>query len=151
VEEEIMFWDDVAYNRFWSPWQELNRLQDEVNRLFTGVRETQPSAYPAVNIWSNHEDAVITAEIPGMDPASLDVSVLGDTVTLRGKREPVQLKEGEEYHRRERVAGQFARTIQLPFKVDAQKVNAEFKHGILKVHLPRAQEDMPRRITVRPA
>lgn len=146
-----MFWDDITYNRSWSPWQEVNRLQDEVNRIFSGTRETHTGSYPAINIWTNNEGAVMTAEVPGMDPASLDVSVLADTVTLRCERKPQELKPEEQVHRCERPVGQFTRTIQLPFKADAGKVSAEFTRGVLKVIVPRAADDMPRKISVRSA
>lgn len=138
-----------------SPWREMERLQREVNRLFadsvalSGGR-TAPS-YPAMNIWSNEEGAVVTAELPGVNPDDIDISVVDETLTITGQRNPHELKEDEKYHRRERRFGKFSRTFQLPFKVEADKVEALFEKGVLHLSLPRAEVDKPKKIAVKSA
>jgi HSP20 family protein len=145
-----MFGDELArFGRAWDPWRDLNRLQDEVNRLFSGAREVRPAAYPPVNVWTNEEGAFLRAELPGMSVDNIEISVLGDTLTLTGKREPEALEKGASYHRREREFGQFSRSLTLPFRVESDKVSAQFKKGVLEVMLPRAQADRARRITVK--
>src|SRR5690606_31893910 len=93
-------------------------------------------------------DVVLTAELPGVNPDDLDVSVVGDTVTLSGRREPDASDDDARYHRRERWHGDFTRTLQLPFRIDVENVDATFKKGVLMLTLPRADEDRPRRIEI---
>ena len=140
------------YN-FSSTWREMDQLQHEMNRLFsdrftTQNRPTAP-AYPAMNVWTNEDGVVITAELPGMRPDSIDISVSGDTLTLSGSRSPDELGENGKYHRRERTHGRFTRTIQLPFGVEAAKVEAVFEKGILHMSLPRLEAEKPRKITIK--
>lgn len=137
-----------------SRWEEMERLQREMNRLFRSSRgsrlQTAPS-FPAMNIWTSDEGQVITAEIPGVDPEDLDVSVTGEILTLSGTRKPEDLGEDVRYHRQERGYGRFKRSIQLPYPVQADKIEASFNSGVLKIQLPRAEEDKPKKITVKSA
>jgi len=77
--------------------------------------------------------------------------VVGDTLTLKGSRQPDKLQDGEKYHRRERNYGDFSRTFQLPFHVEADKVEAIFEKGVLHLSLPRAEVDKPKKIAVKAA
>jgi len=141
-----MFTDEFRRSaKNFDPWRELNRLQDELNRLFGGVSNVTLSAYPTVNLWSNEEAAFVEADVPGMTSETLEISVLDESITLRGKR---QVEEQGTVHRRERYDGDFERTVQLPFKVDADKVTAKYKNGVLSVMLPRLQPDRARRVSV---
>ncbi len=133
------------------PFREIQRLQRDVNRLFSDVRHPAEAEFPPVNIWLGDADGVVTAELPGADPQGLDISVVGDTLTISGAREAEQLKEGEAYHRQERNFGAFKRTLKLPFQVDANKVKATYERGILEITLSRAEEDKPRRIAIQAA
>lgn len=136
-----------------SPWPEMERLQRDMNRLFSdsfsraGGR-VGPS-YPAMNVWTNQDGAVVTAELPGVNPEDIDISVVGESLTLTGSRQLDALQDGEKYHRRERSFGKFSRTFQLPFQVVADEVEAIFKNGVLHVSLPRAEEDKPKKITIK--
>jgi HSP20 family protein len=143
------------YRRFRTPtvWQEMDRLQREMDRVF---RASSPSrmgtgGYPAMNIWSNEDSAVITTELPGIDLDDIDISVVGDTMTLTGKRTAEELPEGARYHRQERGFGKFTRSIKLPYTVDGDKVEATYNRGVLSIELPRAESDKPRKIQVRSA
>lgn len=140
---------------FYSPWQEMERMRREMDRLFSNFysspRFRVAPSFPAINVWTNPEGAVITAELPGVSPENIDISVVGDTLTLTGSRQPEELKEGEKYHRRERGYGKFTRTFQLPFAVEADKVEAMFDKGILHLSLPRAEAEKPKKITVKTA
>jgi len=150
-------WRNRPLNLFYSqnPWREIDRMQQEMNQLlrtfptFSGSR-VAPS-FPAINVWMSEEGAVVTAELPGVKPEDLDISVVGETLTLTGSRQPDELKEGEKYHRRERRFGKFTRTFQLPFTVEANNVEAKFDKGILHIALPRAEAEKPRKISVKAA
>lgn len=136
-----------------SAWREMERLRREMNRLFasmpTTFEGTGTSSYPAMNVWANQDGAVVTAELPGVDPEDIDISVVGDTLTVTGTRQPDELEEGETYHRRERRYGRFSRAFRLPFEVEAGQVEAVFEKGILNVTLPRAEVDKPKKIAVK--
>jgi len=126
--------------------REMNRISDEMDRdpLFGNV-----AGYPAMNAWTNDDGATITAELPGIDMDTLEISVHNDTLTLSGERKSEDLGEGEAYHRRERSYGQFKRAFQLPFQIAADKVEASYDMGVLQITLPRAEADKPRKIRVR--
>ncbi len=134
-----------------SVWREMDRLQREMNRVFSGFApsrlRTAPS-YPAFNIWADEENALITAEIPGVSADDIQIDVVGETLTLSGDRTPDELPEGAHYHRRERGHGKFARRIQLPYLVDVDTVKAIFKNGVLNVSLSRAEADKPKKISI---
>ena len=142
------------YQRFQRPsiWQEMDQLQHEMNRLFdTSNKErvfNSPS-YPAINIWMNEEGQIITAEMPGVLPENIDIDVTGDALSISGVRKPDEVAKEARYHRRERSYGSFSRTIQLPFMVDTNQVEASFKNGVLLLSLPRAEADKPKKITVK--
>jgi len=140
---------------FGAPWQEIERFRREMDRLFnqTFADVVRPLAggYPAVNIWTNAEGAVVTAELPGLDPDDMDIAVVGETLNLSGERKPEEVGEGVKYHRQERGYGKFTRAITLPFHVEADKVEAVFEKGVLHIYLPRAEVDKPRKIAVKAA
>lgn len=129
------------------PISELQRFSQEVDNLFTGPSGAVHQ-YPAINVWSNDDEAYLTAELPGVDAADLELSVVGRKLTLSGVRKPFEQEAKPEFHRRERLAGKFTRTLQLPFRVDAQKVDAHMSKGVLTVKLPRADEDKPKKISI---
>ena len=125
------------------PFQEMRRLQYDINHLFEGVR----GEFPALNIWTGDDGALVTAELPGMTPADLEISVVGESVVLRGARHENE-PQGQ-WLRRERPQGQFVRTLELPFRVDGDKVEAKFARGLLEIRLPRAESEKPRKISVK--
>lgn len=140
------------YAGWTSPWREMERLRREMNRLFsdwpTQARWGAAPSFPAVNVWTDENSAVVTAELPGIILDNIDIMVEDDMLTLRGHRQPDEL-EGATYHRQERRYGSFLRTFRLPFRVDAGKVEATFAKGVLNLVLPRAEEDKPQKIAIR--
>ena len=130
----------------------MDQLQREMNRLFNASSKgrvfTAPS-YPAINIWANDEGQLISAEMPGVNPEDIDIDVTGDALSISGERKPDKVMKDAHYHRRERSYGSFSRTVQLPFMVDTNKVEASFKNGILMISLPRAEADKPKKITIK--
>jgi len=142
-----MFWTGLG--RMGNSWREVQRLQDEFNRLFSDYRSGSRE-YPALNVWSGKDGAVVTAELPGLDSKAIQISVTGGTLTLQGKHD-VTAEKNDEWQRRERPSGSFTRTVDLAFKIDSEKVEAHFRNGVLAIHLPRAEEDKPRKIAVKTA
>lgn len=134
-------------NLFYEPW---HHLFHEMNRMFEDFplgKWSEAQQYPPVNIWSTENDAVLMAQVPGVNPNELEINVLQDVITLRGTRKSAG-EEGE-YHRQERASGNFQRSFKLPFKVDANKVEAKYEKGILHVQLPRSEQDKPKQIKVK--
>jgi HSP20 family protein len=136
----------------WSSWREMDRLRREMDRLFTDWPARSgwggAPAYPAMNVWTNEEGAVVTAELPGVAPEDIDISVVNETLTVTGTRHADEA-EGATYHRRERSQGKFTRSFQLPFRIENDHVDAQFERGVLHITLPRAEADKPKRIEVK--
>lgn len=123
-----------------------------MERLFNTNRFAQtsgPSVYPPINIYDDGESYIARTEIPGVDPKSLDITVTGDTLTIKGKREMDVDDEGVCFHRRERSFGEFRRAFSLPEQVDNSKVKASSTNGVLEILLPRAEQAKQRKITVK--
>ncbi|MEN6446291.1 MAG: Hsp20/alpha crystallin family protein [Syntrophaceae bacterium] len=132
----------------WDPWREMERFRREVDSLVTGTRRFPVANFPPMNVFSGDEDVTITSEIPGIDPADIELTVTGDTLTIKGTRKPQEVREGEKWHRRERGSGSFYRSVQLPYNVDGNKVQADYVNGVLTIVLPRSEAERPRKISV---
>lgn len=144
-----MWWlDDIAFGP--DPFSELRRLQRDMNRLFTGYQGDRES-FPAVNVWANDENVLVTAELPGMDADSIDISVQGDQFLLRGERKPGDMADDVACHRLERGAGTFSRSFRLPYEVNSDRVTAKYTNGVLTVALPRAETSKPKKIEIKGA
>jgi HSP20 family protein len=130
------------------PFRDIRRLQEEMNRLFESAPAARGPEFPAVNVYANQDGAVITAELPGVRSEDLELSVHRDSVTLSGDPHG-ETEEGAGYHRRERQSGRFVRTLSLPFLIDPNSVEAGMRDGLLTLKVERAEEDKPRRITVK--
>lgn len=129
-----------------NPWRRLREMQRQMDRLFGRAGGPVAPAFPPMNVRLDENGAEVTAELPGVKPDDLDISVHDHTLTLKGHREP---GEGEgTWHRRERAFGQFARSLQLPFEPDADNVEATCRDGVLKLRLHRSEADTPKKITV---
>jgi len=135
----------------WNPWLEMERFEREASGLLSGLGRSRTAGFPPINVLTSENEVIVTSEMPGVDPADVDLSVNGDILTIKGTRKPQELSEGQKWHRRERGQGNFYRTVQLPFNVESSKVNADYAKGVLTVKLPRAEADKPRKITVKTA
>jgi HSP20 family protein len=126
----------------------LQRAMDGVmgNDWF-GSRTTGSGTFPPVNVFTEGEDYVLVAELPGVRKEDLDVEVRGDTVRIHGNK-VIADDESASVHRRERLAGQFDRTLTLPTEIDAAKVVAEYRDGLLTLRLPRAESAKPRSVAI---
>lgn len=144
----------MMYRKFYpGSWNEMERLQSEMNRLFEAAsypsRRTRPAGgYPAMNVWSNEEQMLVSAELPGIETKDIDISVAGDMLTISGSRSAEEVDDSVRQHRQERICGKFSRSIQLPYEVESDKVEARLEKGVLTVKLPRAEAQKPRKIVV---
>jgi len=136
------------YNRLFDPWDEMNRVQRQMNRLFDNSFLAGRREFPAVNIWANEDNVMVTTELPGYEKENVDISLIGDVLKINGSRKAPECGEGECFHRQERNYGVFSRELQLPYAVDAAKVDALFRNGVLKISLHRAEETKPKRIKI---
>jgi len=133
------------------PFAELRRMQSEMNRVFSGFNGTAAREFPPINIWLGEHSVVLTAELPGITRDDVNLSLQEDVLTLAGKREPKLQEQNPNWQRRERAYGTFSRTVQLPFRVDPDKVQARFNNGILEIELQRLEADRPKKIEIRAA
>jgi HSP20 family protein len=126
----------------------LQRAMDGVmGSDWFGSRTSGSGAFPLVNVFNDGEDFVLVAELPGVKKEDLDIQVRGDTLRIQGKKS-ISYDDGASVHRRERATGQFDRTLTLPAEVDATKVAAEYRDGVLTLRLPRAESAKPRTVTI---
>jgi len=143
--------------RWGESWAAFDQLRREIDGLLSswgqsGLPETAsfgaPTVFPLVNLFEAADSLVLTAELPGVREDDLDVSVQANQVVLRGQR-GIDYPENAAAHRRERQVGAFHRTVELPYPVDADKVEATYRHGVLLLRLPKPDEHQRRRIPVR--
>ncbi|MDH3280889.1 MAG: Hsp20/alpha crystallin family protein [Gammaproteobacteria bacterium] len=112
-----------------------------------GTGTTSGGAFPPVNVFRKGDDFVLVAEMPGVDKSKIDIQVKHNQVRLRGTKN-IHAGDGVSVHRRERAVGDFDRVLGLPAEVDADKVKAEYKDGLLTVFLPRPESDKPRSVSI---
>jgi len=127
---------------------QMNILQERLNRLFNNINDGGESEFPPLNVWASEKNIVVVAEVPGIDPANIDLQICNQTLTLKTQREMDEPEEGQTFHRRERGHGQFTRSLELPYAIDADNVNASFANGILRIEFSRAAVDLPKKIAV---
>ena len=141
----------------YDPWSLLDRFQRELNQYTLGsdMVESDNSNVvtshwrPAVDIKEEADRFVIHADIPGVDPKDIEITMEGGMLTIKGERKSEKRDEGEGYKRVERVSGTFYRRFSLPDTADAERIEAKGKNGVLEVILPKQEKVQPRRITVK--
>lgn len=136
---------------FPDPFETLFRFQQALDTYRqSDWLERSPSgsgAYPPVNVFRKGDDFVILAEIPGLKKSELDIQVKDSSIRVSGTK-LVSYGDKASLHRRERSAGQFSRAFTIPVRIDADRVKAEYRDGILALYLPRAEQDKPRSIKI---
>ncbi len=105
--------------------------------------------FPALNIWEDGDRLVVEAEAPGLSMSDLSVEIIGNELTIKWRRPVAEEQKNVAYHRRERGAGEFTRMVALPFEIDANRVEATMKNGVLTIVLPKAEAAKPRKIEVK--
>jgi len=140
----------------WSPFRHLSMLRNEIDRLFDSPLDALTSSsqqflngwLPTMDLYEDRDHLVLKAELPGMNKEDIDISLHGDVLTISGERKEEETLDKAETYRAERFLGRFQRTLTLPVAVDASKVQASYKDGILTVTLPKAEEAKPKQIQV---
>ena len=132
------------------PWSSFDEFDRAMNRMLGDLYPTR-AEYPPVNLWTGKDDIVLTAELPGLEPGDLDISVQENVVSLHHapQEKPQQPQEGVTYHRRECAHAGFSRSWRLPFEVDPDKVEAKLENGVLKLTLPQSEASKPRKIEIK--
>ena len=141
----------------WSdPFRELVQLQDRINRVFNDYGRSGDDSLMTTGTWvppvdiyqdGNHE-LVLKAELPDMSREDIDITVDNGSLTIRGEKKFANEVKEEQYHRVERRDGTFSRSFSIPPTVDAAKVAAEYKNGVLTIRLPLREEAKPRQIKI---
>ena len=141
----------------WNPWREMSTLQNRISRFFDEPLFNPAwfeedfemgSWHPAVDMYDNDDSIVIKAELPGVDKKDVSIDVKDRVLTLKGERNHENEVKEENYYRKERSYGKFQRMFTLPAEVDPDKINAEFKDGLLKIEIPKPEEHKPKAITI---
>ncbi|TCR68204.1 Hsp20/alpha crystallin family protein [Bosea sp. BK604] len=137
------------FGRFgFDPFLEMRRMQEEMNQRLAGLSAGAGREFPPINLWIGGDSVAVTAELPGIVPEDVDLTVRENTLTLQGTREPRTEDEKSVWHRRERAYGSFSRTVQLPFRVDPERVETRFANGLLEIELHRPEADRPKKIQI---
>ena len=150
---KLIRWNPVTSRRSLSLQDDFNNLFD-IDRVFNEITripfdgEMQTLHAPAVDIEETQDEFIIHADLPGMSQKDVKVSLLGDTLTLRGERKRESTKNEENLHRTERMYGSFERTFKLGRPVSGDQVRATYKDGVLEVRVPKAEEARMREIEV---
>lgn len=140
-------------NRWIDPFDLVTDLQDDMNRLFSSsLRRSPPGSVgeflPSLEVKEDENQFLLHLDIPGMERKDLDISVTGNTLTVKGERKEEENKKGKGYFYSERRYGSFHRSVELPTEVDADKVAANYKDGVLELVLPKSEKAKPKQIKV---
>ncbi|NWG02451.1 MAG: Hsp20/alpha crystallin family protein [Syntrophaceae bacterium] len=146
----------------WRPFRELvpfdfDQMKREMDRLWDsfferGMRRRTEEAgewYPSLDVAETKNDIVIKAEVPGMEPKDIDISLSDGILTVKGEKKREREEKEEDYHLIERSYGSFARSVQLPKGIQSDKINASYKNGVLKVVLPKSEEAKKKEIKIK--
>ena len=142
----------------WHAWRgtfsELNRLRREMDAMFRGmpVEGWLPEStgmFPLINVGEDADSYYVRAHAPGMEPEDIELTVVGKNLTIQGSRKTPEKVEGARFHRQERNFPSFNRAIGLPGEVQADKVSAESKDGVLVITLPKVEEAKPKQIAIK--
>ena len=114
------------------------------------ARSVRP-VFPAANVWQGEDAVAITAELPGVDPSDVDISVKDNLLTIAGERKAPEVPGNARWHRNERRYGKFSRSLRLPFLASDEKVEARMSNGVLRVVVGRPEEDKPKKIEIKAA
>jgi len=149
-----MAWELVPFR----PFRELERMRNEVDRLWDTFFEGRPRTrkaggdgewLPSIDVSETKNDLVVEAEVPGMDPKDIDISLSDGTLTIKGERKHEKEEKEKDYHLIERSYGTFTRMVRLPTEVKRDKISASYKNGILKVILPKSEEAMTKEVKIK--
>ena len=141
----------------WEPFRDLISLREAMDRLFEESFIRPRIGWPAplgvgalaVDMYETDQDVVIKSSVPGVKPDDLDITITGDTLTIKGETKAEEKVERANYIRQEHRYGAFCRSLTLPTTIVAEKAKAEFENGVLTLTLPKAEEVKPKTIKVK--
>ena len=141
----------------WKPVRELDRMRSDMDRLWDAFSEGRPMRrfgemkdwVPSIDVFETKNDIVVKAELPGMDPKDIDISLSDGSLVLKGEKKHEKEEKEENYHFIERSYGSFVRSVPLPAEVKHDKINASYKNGVLKVVLPKSEESKKKEIKIK--
>jgi HSP20 family protein len=140
----------------WRPFRELERMRREMDRIWDSFFERRPARveeaaewFPTLDVSETKNDYVVKAELPGIDPKDIDISLTNDLLTIKGEKKQEKEEKEENYHVIERSYGSFTRSVRLPGQVQSDKINASFKNGVLRVTLPKTEEAKKKEIKIK--
>lgn len=132
------------------PFSEMRQMQNAMNRLFNPTRARgRSSILPPVNFWAGEDSIVMTSELPGLTEQNIDLTVQDTTLSIRVTYPEPETAEDITWHRHERAEGSYLRTVDLPFRVDPDRIDARFKDGVLAVEMQRPEADKPKHIQIK--
>ncbi|MCO4842579.1 MAG: Hsp20/alpha crystallin family protein [Yoonia sp.] len=135
---------------FAGPFADMRRMQNAMNQIFDGARlPTQSWTYPPVNLWAAEDGIVITTELAGLTEQDIELPVEDKVLTIRGTYPAPQSGDEIVWHRHERVDGAFSRSVELPFRVNPDLINARFGNGVLTVEMQRPEDAKPKRVQIK--
>jgi HSP20 family protein len=139
--------------RRWEPFNDLMSMRDALDRLFE-ERFRAPAEWgtmtsPAIDMYQTDKDVVVRASLPGVKPEDIDISVLGDMLTIKGELKSEETVNREDYYYQERRHGAFSRALSLPVPVQPDQAEAKFEHGVLTLTLPKAEQAMAKKIEIK--
>lgn len=137
---------DNSFSELDRIWRDLGRVVE--GRPGKGSRLLSAGVYPLLNVSQDHENFYVRAEIPGLQLDDLNISVTGRSVAISGERKIESEDPKSRYHRKERESGKFRRQFNLPSDLNAEKVQARYRNGILMIVLPKAESAKPKRVTI---
>ena len=139
----------------WEPFdREVSTFRRQMDRLFDSFFGREPflgsreRSLPAIDVAETPEEITVKAELPGMEEKDISVSLSGENLTVKGERKSEKEEKDKSFHRIERWYGAFERVIPLPVSVEAEKIRAEYKKGVLEIHLPKKPEVKPKKIAI---
>jgi len=141
----------------WRPFQELDEMEQRLDEAFghpflPAMWRRLPRAVtewaPAIEVFEKEDKFVVKAEVPGIKEEDIDISVIGDTLTIKGEKKAETETKEEDYYCCERSYGSFFRSIALPSNVDINKIEADCEDGVLEISLPKTAEVKPKKVTV---
>lgn len=138
----------------WEPFDEMMSMRESMDRLFEDFFSRRPRTsgplvwQPALEVFETDSEIVVKAELPGIDPKSVGVTVTSEGLTIKGEAKSEREDKGRNYYRRELRYGAFQRTVTLPNEVKSEETKATFKHGILEVKIPKAERVRPKTVSV---
>ena len=144
----------------WDVFRDLDNLRREIDEAFRGAGYNRPFGstflspvvtrrFPLVSVGDDESNVYVDAVVPGVNPADIDLTVLRNTLTISGERKHLDVAQGQIVHRSELGSGKFSRTLELPVDIDPDKVGAEYKDGIMRITMAKAEHAKPKKIDIK--